>query len=478
VRTFFLKISSLFPIPYSLFWWKCLLIMIENKGRIIVVDDTPANLHLLSNLLEERDYEVRAFPSAKLALMGMKNFLPELILLDITMPQMNGYEMCEYLKENEKWRDIPVIFISALNEIFDKVKAFQTGGADYITKPFQVEEVIARVRHQLELKSTKIRLNQLNYELEQRVEKRTQQLQTVNQQLQASEARLENILNALDDAIWSATVEPFQIRYLNPAAEVIFQRPRQEFLSDDRLWLEVTHPEDRAELITAIQSVSSRKSLDLEYRILQPDGSVRWIRNRANLTNSGNATSVQIEGIISDISERKEVEQKLIYNALHDALTDLPNRTLFMERLEHALKRKQRRPKYALAVLFVDLDRFKMVNDSFGHAAGDLLLIEVANRLRSCLRQADTVARWGGDEFTVIIDEITDIEHVQDCIDRILSELNMPIKINENIVSTGASIGVVIVDNTYTSASDILRDADIAMYRAKTNPESSYELHA
>ncbi|NES73161.1 MAG: response regulator, partial [Okeania sp. SIO2D1] len=98
--------------------------MIENNGRIIVVDDTPANLHLLSNLLEEHEYEVRAFPSAKLALMGMKNFLPELILLDITMPQMNGYEMCEYLKEDEKWRDIPVIFISALNEIFIFVKDF------------------------------------------------------------------------------------------------------------------------------------------------------------------------------------------------------------------------------------------------------------------------------------------------------------------------------------------------------------------
>ncbi|MEO0803437.1 MAG: diguanylate cyclase [Cyanobacteria bacterium J06642_2] len=447
-------------------------------NRILIIDDSPNNLRVLSAALSERGYDVRCAKSGAVALRAIEKELPDLILLDVRMPGMDGYEVCQKLKADIRTREIPIIFISALDAAFDKVKAFQTGGADYITKPFQVEEVIARVRHQLELKSTKIRLNQLNYELEQRVEKRTQQLQTVNQQLQASEARLENILNALDDAIWSATVEPFQIRYLNPAAEVIFQRPRQEFLSDDRLWLEVTHPEDRAELITAIQSVSSRKSLDLEYRILQPDGSVRWIRNRANLTNSGNATSVQIEGIISDISERKEVEQKLIYNALHDALTDLPNRTLFMERLEHALKRKQRRPKYALAVLFVDLDRFKTVNDSFGHAAGDLLLIEVANRLRSCLRQADTVARWGGDEFTVIIDEITDIEHIQDCIDRILSELNMPIKISENIVSTGASIGVVIVDNTYTSASDILRDADIAMYRAKTNPESSYELHA
>ncbi|NEQ35693.1 MAG: response regulator [Okeania sp. SIO3I5] len=174
--------------------------MIENNGRIIVVDDTPANLHLLSNLLEERDYEVRAFPSAKLALMGMKNFLPELILLDITMPQMNGYEMCEYLKENEKWRDIPVIFISALNEIFDKVKAFSVGGVDYITKPVQAEEVLARVETHLQLFRLREMLEKTNFIQSQKLAQQNRQLKTLNQELEKTNKELKEKYLQLEEA--------------------------------------------------------------------------------------------------------------------------------------------------------------------------------------------------------------------------------------------------------------------------------------
>ncbi|MGD1703192.1 hybrid sensor histidine kinase/response regulator [Dapis sp. BLCC M229] len=174
--------------------------MIENNGRIIVVDDTPANLHLLSNLLEERDYEVRAFPSGKLALMGMKNFLPELILLDITMPQMNGYEMCEYLKEDEKWRDIPVIFISALNEIFDKVKAFSVGGVDYITKPVQAEEVLARVETHLQLFRLREMLQKTNFIQSQKLAQQNRQLKTLNQELEKANKELKEKYLQLEEA--------------------------------------------------------------------------------------------------------------------------------------------------------------------------------------------------------------------------------------------------------------------------------------
>ncbi|NEO57338.1 MAG: response regulator [Okeania sp. SIO3B5] len=174
--------------------------MIENNGRIIVVDDTPANLHLLSNLLEERDYEVRAFPSAKLALMAMKNFLPELILLDIMMPQMNGYEMCECLKKDEKLRDIPVIFISALNEIFDKVKAFSVGGVDYITKPVQAEEVLVRVETHLQLFRLREMLQKTNFIQSEKLAQQNQQLKTLNQELEKANKELKEKYLQLEEA--------------------------------------------------------------------------------------------------------------------------------------------------------------------------------------------------------------------------------------------------------------------------------------
>lgn len=165
--------------------------MNKQNGRIVIVDDTPANLHLLANLLEERQYEIRAFPSAKLALMAMKNFIPELILLDITMPKMNGYEMCEHLKQNEQWRDIPVIFISALNEIFDKVKAFDVGGVDYLTKPVQAEEVLARVETHLQLFRLRQMLEKTNFMQAQQLAKQNQQLRILNQQLESTNQELK-----------------------------------------------------------------------------------------------------------------------------------------------------------------------------------------------------------------------------------------------------------------------------------------------
>ncbi|MDJ1182875.1 response regulator [Roseofilum sp. BLCC_M143] len=171
-----------------------------NNGRIVVVDDTPANLHLLSNLLEERDYEIRAFPSAKLALMAMENFQPDLILLDINMPQMNGYEMCDTLKENEKLRDIPVIFISALNEVFDKVKAFSVGGVDYITKPVQAEEVLARVETHLQLFRLQQMLKQKNFMQSQQLANQNRQLKTLNQQLEKTNQQLQEKYLQLEQA--------------------------------------------------------------------------------------------------------------------------------------------------------------------------------------------------------------------------------------------------------------------------------------
>ena len=445
-------------------------------NKILVIDDSPDNLRVLSLALAEHNYDVRCAKSGSMAFKAIEMELPNLILLDIRIPDLDGYRICHQLKADPDTREIPVIFISALDTAFDKVKAFASGGADYITKPFQVEEVLARVKNQLELQSFQSKLDQLNNELEQRVFRRTQQLQTVNQRLQASEERLESILNALEDVVWSASFEPFQILYLNPAAETIYQRPIESFLTNSELWFETIHPDDRTEVFESVKAITSRGGLDIEYRILRPDGETRWVRNRSQLVIADDEVSIRIEGIVSDISDRKRAEQRLIHDALHDALTQLPNRTLFTERIERALQRQKRSPDYHFAILFIDLDRFKVVNDSLGHGAGDSLLIEVSNRLLRCVRSDDTVARLGGDEFTILMDEITDTADVITCVERIQSELDLPINLAGNTVFTGASIGIVIATGGYKSASDLLRDADIAMYRAKETRKSGYEL--
>jgi diguanylate cyclase (GGDEF)-like protein/PAS domain S-box-containing protein len=181
-------------------------------------------------------------------------------------------------------------------------------------------------------------------------------------------------------------------------------------------------------------------------------------------------------GVAHDVTERKNVEMKLHHGAFHDALTDLPNRALFMNWLSRALAHAQRRPNYKFAVLFLDLDRFKNINDSLGHSFGDRLLVLVAERLRACLRTDDMVSRIGGDEFAVFLDEIEDVNQAVTVAQKILGELSRPFSVDSHDVFTGTSIGIAVSSTGYEKPDDLLRDADAAMYRAKSAGKGRYEI--
>lgn len=179
-----------------------------------------------------------------------------------------------------------------------------------------------------------------------------------------------------------------------------------------------------------------------------------------------------------DITERRRAEEQLLHNALHDALTGLPNQALFMDRLGLALERAKRREDYLFAVLFLDLDRFKLVNDSLGHLVGNQLLIALSRRLETVLRSFDTIARFGGDEFTILLEDIEDINDAIHVAERIQKELASPFKLDENEVFTSASIGIVFSSQGYDQPGQVLRDADIAMYGAKALGKARYEVFA
>ena len=177
-----------------------------------------------------------------------------------------------------------------------------------------------------------------------------------------------------------------------------------------------------------------------------------------------------------ELTERKRAEEQLVYRALHDPLTDLPNRVLFMDRLQHVMERAKRQKNYMYAVLFLDLDRFKVVNDSLGHNVGDQLLIESASRLMACLRSEDTVARLGGDEFVILLEDVQDSTHATRVADRIQRDLALPYDLGDHKIFSFASIGIVIGVARYEQPGDVLRDADIAMYRAKGQGLGRYEI--
>ncbi|MBE9145896.1 putative bifunctional diguanylate cyclase/phosphodiesterase [Planktothrix mougeotii] len=315
---------------------------------ILIVDDTPDNLHLLSRMLTRQGYNVRKALNGAMALTAAQTVAPDLILLDIMMPEMDGYEVCQNLKANAKTAEIPVIFLSALDDVLDKVKGFQVGGVDYITKPFQFEEVLARVQNQLALRSAELEIRVLNAELEARVKERTQQLEEAN--------------------------------------------------------------------------------------------------------------------------------AKLLKMALHDALTGLPNRALLMTDLHQSIQRSKADPNYQFAVLFLDCDRFKVVNDSLGHLVGDELLILIARRLNSYIKPQNTLARLGGDEFAILLTEIPDFPHVIELADQILESFSKPFHLERHEVFINASIGIVIGHSDYNEPEHLLRDADTAMYRAKALGKGQYHI--
>lgn len=458
---------------------------------ILIVDDLPDNLRLLQSTISDRGFKVRCAKSGAVALASALADLPDLVLLDINMPEMDGYEVCKRLKSCKETQNIPVIFLSAIDDIFDKVKAFQVGGVDYITKPFQVEEVLIRLNHQLELVAAKKEIHLLNTELEQKVQQRTILLnqeiierKQIEVQLKASEQRLDSILNALEEVVWSCALpdnfsgsfSPFsgEFLYVNQSAEKVFCRPVSDFYENPYVWLDVTHPEDRHQLEQTLLSFFRQGHLSLKYRIVCPSGEIRWINDRRQLIYDDAGTAIRIDGIISDITIQKLAEEQLRHDALHDALTGLPNRTLFMERVEHALKRSKRNPDHWFAVLFIDLDHFKLINDSLGHVVGDQLLIEIAAMIEDFLRSTDTVARLGGDEFTILLEDLKGIADVKLLADRLLKKLTALHRVGEHSIFISASIGVVLSSKGYQQSEDLLRDADIAMYRAKAMGKGCY----
>ncbi len=324
-------------------------------GNILIVDDKPENLHVLETLLTRQGYQVRGVINGAMALRAIQSAPPDLILLDIMMSDMSGYDVCQRLKADPTTEPIPVIFISALDETFDKVRAFTNGGVDYITKPFQFDEVLVRVQTHLSLHTTRTALKELNAELELRVMQRTAQLE-------------------------------------------------------------------------------------------------------------------------KEIAQRQNAQQQLLHLALHDPLTGLPNRTWFSERLVQVLESAKQHPSYRFAVLYLDCDRFKIVNDSLGHSLGDQLLVSVARRLEACLPPVSMLARLGGDEFAILIEDISSINEAIQIAERVNRELGFLYTVNQHEIFMNACIGIVMGDGTYEQPEHLLRDADTAMYHAKSLGKARFQV--
>ena len=282
-----------------------------------------------------------------------------------------------------------------------------------------------------------------------------------------SEERYALAAYGANDGLWDWDLGLGVVHY-SPRWKAMIGHPDAEIGDSPEEWFTRIHPEDRdrarTELTASGEGDPHRWS---EYRMRHADGSWRWMLARGAVVRDEHGNTTRIAGSQADITQRKQAEQKLAHDALHDPLTDLPNRTLLMDRLERLLVVSRRRPHNQFAVIFLDLDRFKRVNDSLGHASGDQLLIEVGQRLRSHLREEDTLARLGGDEFAIILPRVEDGDDAVRAAQRIAACLDEPVDAGGQTVFVTSSMGIALGPGRYETPGQIVRDADIAMYRCK-----------
>ena len=295
--------------------------------------------------------------------------------------------------------------------------------------------------------------------------------------LRESEERYALAARGANDGLWDWNLASNEV-YYSPRWTSMLGCDHGEVGATPDDWLNRIHPDDveRVRAAIAAHVAGEAPHLETEYRVRHHDGHYVWVLCRGVAVHDPEGRPYRMAGSQTDITDRKNTEEQLVHDAFHDALTKLPNRALFTDLLARSLGRARRRSDYRLAVLFIDLDRFKVVNDSLGHSIGDELLIAITRRIERCVRPGDTVARLGGDEFTILVDDIGDSGDATRVADRIQRELAQPFDLSGHEVFTSASIGIALSASGYREADDLLRDADIAMYRAKAMGKARYEV--
>jgi diguanylate cyclase (GGDEF)-like protein/PAS domain S-box-containing protein len=307
------------------------------------------------------------------------------------------------------------------------------------------------------------------------------ELKEVEAALRQSEERYALAARGANEGLWDWDLQTDTIHY-SPRWKEMLGFAEGEIDNSPEEWLGLVHSEDIDDVRQKIAQHRSGETpfFESEYRMCHRDGTFRWMRSRGLAVRDENGVAYRMAGSQSDVTKRKDAEQRLIHNTMHDALTGLPNRVLFRDRLTRAIERAKRHDDYLIAVLFLDFDHFKVINDSLGHLMGDLMLKTVAQRLQDCLRGNDTVARLGGDEFTILLDDITDAGDAVDAARRIQKAMKEPFNLGGNKIHTDVSIGIALSrmgpGQIYSDPEEILRDADTAMYRAKNMGRGRYEI--
>ncbi|MBU1053700.1 MAG: EAL domain-containing protein [Proteobacteria bacterium] len=418
--------------------------------QVLIVDDDTTIRFLARETLEEAGFLVTEAANGAQGLAAFESNHPQVILLDVMMPEIDGFAVCKKIRNHPDGKNIAILMMTGLEDIDSIQRAYDVGATDFITKPINWQILGYRANYMY-------RANQAFKDLK-------------NSEVQLSSAQKIAHLGSWN---WDIANNRFQ---LSDELYRILNIDSTTCALTYETFINFIHPIDKEQVkMTIEEAVATQQPFHLDYKIVIADGLERFVSIEGQPVLNSKSEVVRMAGTIQDITERKQAEAQIRSLALYDNLTGLPNRILFRDRLEQAIRQASRQNSM-VAAIFIDLDRFKDINDSLGHNAGDELLRQVANRLLSVTRSSDTVSRLGGDEFTIVLQNLTSLDVICSLAQKILDTFSEPFLLEAKEIFVTSSIGVAVYPSDAEKADDLLKNADIAMYYAKDNGKNNYKL--
>ena len=441
----------------------------SRNPKILLVDDRPENLLALEALLEGQELTLIRALSGNEALGLMLDHDFALVLMDVQMPEMDGFETADLMRGSERTRHVPIIFVTALNREKKYIsQGYRSGAVDYLPKPIDPDILISKVNVFVELYRSRAALAESN----RRLERSVLELKCSEDELIQKEEKYRAILEASPDPMIIRDLCG-KINFINSAFTQCFGWTLEDISGDgcklfpDEAWQKTQGMTERIQ--------EHRSFTGIETSHYTKNGELIEVSCSGAVFNNTRGRPLGIVMHIRDITKRKRQEETIKHLAFHDILTDLPNRKLYMQHLQRDLEKAKRKGEM-LAVMFLDLDNFKVVNDSLGHDVGDKLLQEVALRLRDCLRKSDVISRLGGDEFTILLPNLHSSRNAETAADKILETLRDPFVIEGLEMVVRASIGISLFPDHGDDPDLLLKRADKAMYMAKKMGRNQYWL--
>ncbi len=409
--------------------------------RLLVVDDDKVTRMTITKVLRKQGYEVIEAENGAEALERFAELRPDMVLLDVMMPVMDGYEACAELRKQGGYQRLPIMMLTGADEAEAIDKAFESGATDFITKPINWSLLGQRVRYALRTRELDIAFS--------RNQERLNQAQRI--------AKL---------GYWEMNLENGTVRLSDSMLAMMGGAEHGDYCTLNQC-IAMVHADDRERVEDAIrEALESGQPYSIDHRMLLPDGSELIVEQVGELELDEEGRPYQLMAVMQDITDRRRAEAMLEYQTFYDSLTDLPNRRLFQDHVQNAIAVSRQNGRLA-AVLFVGLDRFKGINDSLGHAAGDEVLRQTAARLKAWSGEYTSVARFGADVFAVVLEQVTNLADVDTVASQLLTLFEEPMVIGSESYFITASIGICLFPLDCEDEQCLLQSADIAMFRAK-----------